>query len=196
MPVEREFWEERWADGRIGFHEGKPNELLAAHIKALEGRKRVLVPLAGRAIDMVFLRDHGHEVVGVEFVQKAIDDMGTLDGITMVCADFFDVTPERVGTFDAIYDRAAMVAIDPALRAKYVATCRRLLKDGAPTLLVAFSYDQSIASGPPWSVNRAAVDTLFAGRTIEVLAERAVPPPGSLGAAGVTDVRETLYRIL
>lgn len=194
--MNQDFWRDRWAEKKIGFHEGAPNALLSSHIDALKGCKRVLVPLAGRAVDIIFLRDRGHEVVGVEFVQQAIDEMGPMDGITMVCSDFFAVTPEKVGTFDAIYDRAAMVAIDPALRDNYAATCRALLKPDAPTLLVAFAYDQSRANGPPWSLDRAAIDRHFAGRAIEALESRAVPAPGSLGAAGVTDVSETLYRIV
>lgn len=186
----QEFWTEKWAQNKTAFHEGKPNELLAAHVDVLAGRTRVLVPLAGKSVDMLFLRDRGHEVVGVEYVQQAIDEFGAVPGVTMVCADYFTLRSEQVGTFDAIYDRAAMVAIDPADRGRYVATCRALLREGAPMLLVAFSYDQTRANGPPWSIDRAAVDALFAGWSITELATHAVPAPGSLGAI---DVQETLY---
>ena len=34
----------------------------------------MLVPLCGKAIDMAFIADMGHEVVGVEGVRQAIDE--------------------------------------------------------------------------------------------------------------------------
>ena len=71
--MDEAFWQERWRTQQIGFHEGKPNELLAAHVDRFGRGTRVLVPLAGKAIDLRWLAERGHNVVGVELGAEAIE---------------------------------------------------------------------------------------------------------------------------
>jgi thiopurine S-methyltransferase len=192
--MDKPFWEERWQAQQIGFHEGKPNELLAQHADRLGRGTRVLVPLAGKAFDLRWLAERGHRVVGVEFVAEAIAafhrEQGEVHGVTLVQGDFFTV--EGLGSFDVIYDRAALVALDPATRERYVARCRSLSSGGI--FLIAFAYDQTKAPGPPWSVDEAAVRALYGGR-IDVLARRALPTSTRLKDAGVDAIEETAYWI-
>ncbi|KAF0024390.1 hypothetical protein F2P81_023192 [Scophthalmus maximus] len=68
-------WEERWHDDRIGFHQPDVHKLLENNIeKVLAGRAEVsfFFPLCGKAVDMKWLADMGHSVVGVEISEKAI----------------------------------------------------------------------------------------------------------------------------
>ena len=201
-----EFWKGRWDQKEIGFHEGKPNALLVAHADRLHGR--ILAPLAGKAVDLVWLAARGHEIVGIEFVQTAIDelfqdqpvrkhvlgghDAFTAGGITMVRADMFDMTPAILGRFDIIYDRAALVALEPSTRKRYVETCRAL---SDRTFLIAFAYDQSKSSGPPFSVDEATVRDLHAGSTVENLETRAASVSARLQKAGIASIDETAYLI-
>lgn len=211
----RAFWNERWTNQQLGFHEAKPNTLLEQHIDALEQatKLRILVPLAGKAEDMRWLAARGHEVVGVEFVIHAVRDffeeMGvdlwqkqttlgkfdafTANGVTMLCEDFLAMTPDEIGTFDAIYDRAALVALEPSTRARYVATCRALLSPGGRIFLIALAYDQKRTHGPPWSVDRAEVEALYGAAPI--VATHEVPAPGRLAQAGLSTLEETAYLI-
>ncbi len=211
--IGRPFWYARWENQQIGFHEAKANDLLASNIGALEHGQplRILVPLAGKAEDMRWLAERGHEVVGVEFVVHAVraffDDMDveprrhqlgrfqalTADGVTMLCEDFFTVTPAEVGLFDAIYDRGALVALEPGSRERYVATCRALLKPNARTLLIAFGYDQSKTHGPPWSIDRATVNALYG--SAELLESRTLPAPPRIAAAGIPQIEECAYLV-
>jgi thiopurine S-methyltransferase len=217
MSETRAFWQQRWEQHQIGFNEGKPNDLLVAHAGRLEiaPSMRILVPLAGKAADLRWLSARGHDVVGVEFIIHGIDEffreqdvdtwshhhkLGTHDAftanhVTMICEDFFAIRAESVGTFDAIYDRAALIAVEPAMRARYVETCRGLLKENAPTLLISVAYDQSKTHGPPWSVDDATVRELFAGRSIEALQKRTGTPPPRLAQAGVGALEETAFLI-
>jgi len=211
-----EFWAERWTTGQTGFHEGKPNDLLAAHIARIEAktpRARILVPLSGKAFDLRWLAERGHEVVGIEFVWEAVSgffedwklepspiEVGgkpalRAKGVTIVCADMFALTPDALGHFDVIYDRAALVALEPSTRTRYVETCRSFLSEGGVTLLVAFAYDQSRAPGPPFSIERALVDELYAPRQIERLETRAVPTSKRLTEAGIAALDESVYLI-
>lgn len=176
--MEQSFWRERWDDGRIGFHEALGNTLLQEHWPALLARRaergvdvrsRVLVPLCGKTHDLTWLRQLGHEVVGVEFVETAavayfaergvtprrFERGGAVcyehDGVSIWVADFFEVTSEHVGTFDLIYDRAALVAIAPEQRQRYIDRLLLLSKPGAALFLISFEHD--IGSGPPFSAD-------------------------------------------
>jgi thiopurine S-methyltransferase len=203
------FWQERWATRQIGFHEGKPDDLLAQHIALLDGRKRVLVPLAGKAVDMLLLASRGMDVVGVELVEapcrelfeenaiahrregnRFISDDGR---ITMVCGDMLACTREALGSFDAVYDRAALVALHPSMRRAYVDTIARMLAPAARTLLITFEYDQSKIDGPPWSVPEADVHSLYAGA--RRVATRSLVPRPKFIERGVTTESESLFVI-
>lgn len=210
-----DFWAKRWSEKQIGFHEGAPNDLLARHVTRLEAkpRARIFVPLSGKALDLRWLAERGHEVVGVEFVPEAVtsffeewevepqrSEIGgkpalSAQGVTLVISDVMDVSPEALGRFDVVYDRAALVALDAEMRAPYVATCRSLLADGGITFLIAFAYDQEKVPGPPWSIDAATVRQLYAPSPIEVLETRSVPTSARLTAAGVAAFDETAYLI-
>ncbi len=171
--MERSFWEERWREGRIGFHEGAPNKFLSRHAPRLAGR--VLVPLCGKAEDLAFLASRGHDVVGVEIVEDAVRAFFTEHGVTPVvtprdglaeyragsitifAGDVFATTREILGEIDAVYDRAALIALPPELRPRYVDHLRTLVAPGTPGLLIALEYEQGRMAGPPFSLVDAEV---------------------------------------
>lgn len=184
--MDASFWIERWRDGRIGFHEGRPNQFLERHVARLGAHRRILAPLCGKAHDLAFLAAQGHEVVGVELVEDAVraffDEHGlaptverraghvvyTAGAITIVVADFFAVTGEVVGPVDALYDRAALIALPAELRVRYAAHVRELLPAGAPGLLVTLDGQPG---GPPFSVPEDEVRALYAGLGVERIDE-------------------------
>ena len=172
------YWLERWRDEQIGFHEGMPNAYLAEHVDRLgpgPGR-RVLVPLCGKSIDLAFLAAHGFSVVGVElspiaaeafFTEAELAVTRTADGkrlsargIEIVIGDVFTMSARELGTFDALYDRAALVALSPSERARYAAVIRSLLGPGALGLLVTYEHDGD-PSEPPYSVTTDEIAKLW-----------------------------------
>lgn len=175
--MEREFWLEAWRQGRIGFHREQVNPALVAH-EALflgGGPHRVLVPLCGKSVDLAWLAARGHEVVGVELspiaidaffeeaqIERTIREVGAFrlhesPGLTIVEGDWFEVTADLVGTFDRVWDRAAMIALPPDWRARYVGHLEQLARPGALILLSTLEYDPSVMSGPPFSVTEEEV---------------------------------------
>jgi thiopurine S-methyltransferase len=212
--MEREFWLSRWQEGRIGFHEGKPNEHLVAHGEALGlAGARVLVPLCGKSVDLAWLAARCEEVVGVELATAAVEaffaEQGLVpertqagrmtlyeaDNVTIWAGDFFELDPAMVGPIDVCFDRAALVAIRPSDRERYVAQTRSLLAPDARTLLVTFEHDAPVTE-PPFSVPEEDVRALFAGDRIEVLDVReAMDPRGPLASRGATFGREKVYRV-
>ena len=73
--MKADFWHDKWNNNEIGFDQDQPNPLLVKHWQALnlEANARVFVPLCGKSIDMVWLLHQGHQVVGVELSEDAIE---------------------------------------------------------------------------------------------------------------------------
>ena len=181
--MERSFWLERWAAGQIGFHSAAVNPALVRHHDAvLAGHRRVLVPLCGKSLDLWWLRDQGHEVVGVELSEHAVralfEEAGvtpaqrvegphtvySAEGLTVFQGDLFDMS----GRFDALWDRAALVALPAPMRTRYAQHIQALVH--GPGLLVTFDYQQERRGGPPFSVSDAEVRGHYARvRALETL---------------------------
>jgi thiopurine S-methyltransferase len=182
--MQQEKWADRWRSGQIGFHQPAPNEHLVRHADAFAGRPRVYVPLCGKSLDLLWFFERGHDVVGSEFVGDAVaaffaEHKATLEGgptsarmgdvvlhevpgLRIVQGDAFTLdTAALGGRVDAIWDRAALVAIDPDRRDDYAKALRRVLADTGVIVLVTITYDQSTGPGPPWSVDAAEVDRVF-----------------------------------
>lgn len=208
--VDHDFWRARWREARIGWHEAEGSALLRAHGAGLElgpGR-RVLAPLAGKSHDLALLGETGAEVVGVELVETAaaafFAEHGAsperavehgrpvlrAGGVSIVCGDFFAETPETLGHFDAVFDRAALVALPPEPRVRYAKAVRALAAPDAPMLLVTFEHDAADGQ-PPFSVELDEVDRLYPGAHRAELAVRDLfDPAAALAARGATYVRE------
>ena len=164
-----EDWLGRWDQGRIGWHEAAGNEGLKSFWPDISRPGRVLVPLCGKTPDLLWLAQRGHDVVGVELSEIAVESFfddhglefvrepgGPLNrytaknhSLTLFCGDYFDFQSER---FDALYDRGALVALSGGVRPRYVAHTRQLLKPDAMRLVITLEYDQRIVNGPPFSV--------------------------------------------
>ena len=139
--MDAQFWHDRWHEGRLGFHEGRVNRMLETHVGALglNPGARILLPLCGKAVDLPWLAAQGYRVVGAELSAVAVRDLfasleidpvvaekGDLTlwsagNIEVFVGDIFDLDPETLGVVDAIYDRAALVALPDAMRARYAA---------------------------------------------------------------------------
>ncbi len=196
--MEHAFWLARWQEGKIGFHEGTPNQFLTRHHAWLADSRRILVPLCGKTEDLAYLAGHGHEVVGIELVEDAVKQFFTEHGttpavtsvdalniytagpITIIAGDFFATTPGLVGPIDGVFDRAALVALPPELRDRYIAHLNILAPDMKRELLVSLDYPAGSAEGPPFSVDEAEVRARFASWVVEKVEEA----PDVTGRAG------------
>ena len=74
--MQPEFWQKRWADNQIGFHQAQISPYLQRHWSQLNlaDNAQVLVPLCGKSLDMLWLAGQGHRVLGVELSRKAAED--------------------------------------------------------------------------------------------------------------------------
>jgi len=204
--MDAQFWHDRWQEGRLGFHEGRVNRMLEAHVGALGlgPGERVFLPLCGKAVDIPWLLSQGYRVAGAELSEIAVRDLFaemevepevtetgshrrySADGIDIFAGDIFEITADVLGPVDAVYDRAALVALPAEMRPRY-ATQLAGITAVAPQLLVTFEYDQAAMDGPPFSVTEDEVARCHAARyAIEVLADAEVPG----GLKGIVAARE------
>lgn len=204
-----EDWLDRWEHGRTGWHESDGNAGLRQYWNLNHGK--VLVPLCGKSPDLLWLVRRGHEVVGVELAEKAIHeffseqalDYEEVEGeplrtfrarevpVAIVCGDYFAFS---AGPFDALYDRGAIVAIDPAMRPDYVRHTESLLKPGAPRLVITLEYDQAIVQGPPFALLADELGSYWPGLDRVASKSDLDNCPPKFRNAGLTDIAEVVWR--
>ena len=174
-------WHQRWEKNEIAFHEGKPNALLVQYLNELSLAKgrRIFLPLCGKTRDISWLLSNGYRLAGAELSQLAIEqlfmDLGLQPDISgagdvqlwsakhidIFVGDFFALSREMLGPVDAVYDRAALVAMPETMRPQYTAHLTELTNN-APQLLICYYYDQSMMEGPPYSVTSEEVKRHYA----------------------------------
>ena len=186
------FWQDRWSTGNTGWHKTEVHPSLQKYADEnllgdiIGGGARILVPLCGKTIDMEYLvmkRPVG-EVVGVDGVPKALEEFAKEhpdlniqpaegvngygkwkgESISLLSGDFFDLDVKTAGgTFDGVWDRGSMVAIDPSLREKYVEKLGELLgkPNGRMLLSTVVRPKGDITTGPPFSIDETEVRRLF-----------------------------------
>jgi thiopurine S-methyltransferase len=83
--------------------------------------------------------------------------------IVLLKGDFFDLDAEAAGgKFDVVWDRASLVAIQPALRPAYVAVMANVLEKGGKILLSTYIRpDGDTTKGPPFSIDEDQVKLLY-----------------------------------
>ena len=215
--MEPKFWQERWARNQLGFHLPEVNPYLERHWPSLalaEGAK-VLVPLCGKSLDLMWLATQGHRVLGVELSEQAVEAFFSEQSLTpritqrgvftvyqadlieVWCGDFFALDAEVLADCTAVYDRAALIALPPLMRSQYTEQLNNMLRPGCQGLLITLDYDQTQKAGPPFAVTDEEVKVLFgADWVLKVLEEQDI-----LGESwkfvqdGVTRLEERGYQL-
>jgi len=215
--MEPGFWFERWRQGRIGFHQPQINHALREHWPqlALPAKTRVFVPLCGKSLDLLWLAERGHTVLGVELVEEAAQSFFAEHGlpaecqqagdgvlyrsgpIELLCGDIFQTAPALWADCGAVFDRAALIALPPAMRPAY---CRQVyggLAPGYRGLLLTLDYPQALKDGPPFSVPDDEVRTLLANLATPELLRRhnVLEAEGKFASQGVKQLDELTYRL-
>ena len=203
--MEHSFWHDKWERKEIGFHQAETHHMLLRHVGALGlySGSRIFVPLCGKTLDIGWLLSQGFQICGAELSELAVselfDELGAHPLVEEVgdlkhyhapqldiwVGDVFALTAERLGPVDAIYDRAAMVALPQPLRIDYT----RHLQSLAPTarqLLITFEYDQLVIPGPPFSVTASEIKAHY-GETHSLVELSREPVAGGLKGQAEAD---------
>jgi len=219
--MKAEKWHANWRDGRLGFHQKRFNSRLEQFwpTLSLPVDASVLVPLCGKSLDMLYLHQAGHSVVGVELSEIAAEaffeenqltfkriDTGNLQeftgigdaaGLRLLTGDIFDLSARQTGPLKAFYDRAALIALPHDMRARYAGKLAELLPSGATGLLISIIYDPSKMNGPPFSVPDDEVRQLFTDNfeLNEMDCSKGPERLGNLATRGLDTMEERVYRL-
>lgn len=216
------FWEARWKEGRTGWHRDRPQPWLVAErdwfLAARSGgaAPRVLVPLCGKSVDLPWLSAQGAHVVGIDVAAPAREELARAHALDFAarsgpappfavhvagtlefwCGDLFALDPLVHGRFDAILDRAALIALPRARRADYARTLCRVLAPGGRLLLIGIEFEGPSELGPPFHVPRHEAQALFAelGEATFVGERLLVEEAEFWAAKGVRGAREYALR--
>jgi thiopurine S-methyltransferase len=216
--MEPQFWQNRWRNGQIGFHQSFVDRSLRRHWSPLNlgSGARVFVPLCGKSLDLLWLRDQGHFVSGVELSATALEafcmengvparrrikgdfDLYEAANLELFCGDFFKLTPSLLGKVAAVYDRAALISWAPELRAAYAGHIAALAHPGTSMLLITLEYLQAQMSGPPFSVPHEEVERLYSGsfEIREIARQDILADEARLRSLGVTALSEVCYHLV
>ncbi len=152
----------------------------------------IFAPLCGKSIDMLWLAEQGYHVVGAELVESAVQEFFSEQHITPIIyehannpaikcyvgrlsdqvssysislwvGDIFALSADDIGQIDAVYDRAALIAMPADMRPKYSEQVINL-SGNAPQLLLTLNYDQSEWAGPPFSISSEQIQQYYSDR--------------------------------
>ena len=213
--MNHDFWHQRWLKGETGWHQNDINPHLQAYWPpaGVEAGARVLVPLCGKTRDMLWLAGEGYRVLGVEISPLGVEAFFTENGLTptiseeppfrryrvdeleILCGDFFDLGPEEVANVSALFDRASLIALPPAMRTRYARHLQTLLPPGVSGLLISLDYEQTERAGPPFAVSEPEVRALFANcfHLTEIAALDLFATNQRYRAQGLTRMMERVY---
>ncbi len=216
--MNQDFWHQRWLKGETGWHQGDINPHLQAYWPppGVMPGARVLVPLCGKSRDLLWLAGEGYRVLGVEISPLGVGAFFNENGLTptisdeppfrryrvdeleILCGDFFALQPEQVADVTALFDRAALIALPPAMRTAYAHHLDTLLPKPIGGLLITLDYEQTERTGPPFAVTEPEVRALFAERhtLTEIAALNLFATVPRYREQGLTRMMERVYALM
>uniref|UniRef100_UPI00398F4C56 probable thiopurine S-methyltransferase n=1 Tax=Pristiophorus japonicus TaxID=55135 RepID=UPI00398F4C56 len=188
-----EHWITSWEKQQIQFHLDEVHEMLKKHLNVmLNGRKqiRIFFPLCGKALDMKWLADQGHTIVGVEISEIAIKQFFTeqnlsysqepvpgmpgadlfksSDGrISLFKSNIFDFSSLIAGQFDGIWDRGSLQPLNSSDRQHYSKLMITLMAKGCRYLLDTLVCTKDDFTGLPPKIPESEIRDLF-GHTCNI----------------------------
>ena len=174
-------WLEFWANNETNWHSDVVTQELEKYLGLLklESGDTVFIPLCGKSLDMIYMLNRGFSVIGVEvseigikqfFHENGLDftisqvgefDLYSAKNIEIYCGDFFSLTSKHLCGVKAVFDRKSLIALDRNLRQKYVKHLNDIISLGVRILLITLHYPKHQMSGPPFSVDKSEVESLF-----------------------------------
>jgi len=208
------FWQQRWQEGKIGFHLDEVNPLLVKYAEKMQlaPGQQVFIPLCGKSKDLIWLAEQGYRVLGIELSKVAVEaffeennlnpfivSKGALTYyqaglITLICGDFFELSVEPMVNVAAIYDRASLIALPKEMRPAYYSHLNKICPAQA-RLLVTLEYEQSEMAGPPFAVlENELLEYTASGFNLERLESKDVlAEHDHFAAKGLSSLHESVY---
>jgi thiopurine S-methyltransferase len=173
-------WLDHWKRGDIAFHLSIVNPMLEKywHQLNIASDCTVLVPLSGKSLDLLWLANRGHQVIGVELSEIACEAFFSENKlaynkqkinnficyynhkIKLFCGDFFALTSDLLPDITAVYDRAALIALPDELRTRYAKHLTQLMTTDSQMLLIVYESND-IIQGPPYPLSHQEIKNYY-----------------------------------
>ena len=208
-------WLEFWENNEINWHSDVVTQELEEYLGLLklEPGDKVFFPLCGKSLDMIYILNQGFSIIGVElseigikqfFHENELDftttsvgefDLYSANNIEIYCGDFFSLTSKYLCDVKAVFDRKSLIALDRNLRQKYVKHLNDIISLGVRMLLITLHYPQHQMSGPPFSVDKSEVESLFsvAFKYQELKSFEDIENGSKLAHAGIDYIENAAY---
>lgn len=175
--MQAEFWHQVWQQDQLGFQLAEAHPMLRAQLSTLPRQHAIFVPLCGKSPDLHLLAQQ-YRVIGAELSPIACRDffrearlpvsqsevaafiLWQTQRYQLWQGDFFALPVTAVADCQLIYDRAALIALPPAMRQQYVQKLQQLMPH-ATMLLISLEYPQHEKQGPPFAVAETEIASLF-----------------------------------
>lgn len=172
--MEQKFWEKVWQQKTMPYRT-YPHPILLKLIKEFHHLNRILVPLCGVNYDLIWLAEQGFNVVGIDFANNTVEKFAkfyqvSLESIapneyayypkglfTLYIKDFIKCLPTV--EYDLIYDMGGLVALPLTKRVAYIQHLMKFFS--ANTLYALLVKNKTDATGPPFFIDRQALNSLF-----------------------------------
>jgi methyl halide transferase len=164
--LDKDFWNERWKTNDTGWDMGFVSPPLKEYIDQLSDKTvSILIPGCGNTYEAEYLLEKGFTNVTVVDISPALTDAlkekfkAHTDRLHIVCADFFELS----GQYDLILEQTFFCALNPELRAPYVAKMYELLSPGGKLAGLLFNTKFE-KDGPPFGGSKEEYEQLFADK--------------------------------
>ena len=163
MRLNKDYWEERYREQRLGWDIGDISPPLKAYIDQLRDKEqKILIPGAGYGYEAVYLFQNGFKNTFVlDIAGQPLEDIRVRsDGFPteqLIENDFFDAD---IGNFDLIIEQTFFCALDPSMRPNYVQRMYEILNKGGKLAGLFFDFPLT-ENGPPFGGSKQEYTDLF-----------------------------------
>lgn len=194
---QKQYWCNRWRDNQTGWHLADPHPSLVANLSKIlptttatttngatttTPKPVVFVPLCGKTVDLVYLRNHNFRALGCELSEQAVTEFFAelgeapkktrinenvekweVENIAILLGNIFDIPSLEMAGFPgdqvaAVFDRASLVALPDSIRGQYVEHVKKLTNN-SNQILVTFEHTRPTA--PPHSISEELVHKYY-----------------------------------
>ena len=146
-----DFWETRYRGGAMPWDAGGVPPRLLAWLARNTSKTRVLVPGCGSGYEVRAFAERGHDVLGIDFADAAVErarrNLGAhADRVRQ--ADFFALDEPA---FDLVYERTFLCALPRRAWPQWADGMARLVRPGGR--LAGFFYLNDNERGPPFGAS-------------------------------------------
>lgn len=213
--MDKDIWLQAWREGCIGFHQSAYNKDMKEHYENLNLEdKTVLIPLAGKSLDIQYFIEKGANVIACELSEIAVEaffkeanlayekeiqgnfEIYKSGPLKFFLGDFFELSKHQVEHVDYLYDRACVVALPKDLRTKYFKKIHELITPKTDIFILTFSHDGPVDFGAPFYVPEEEIKAAYLemGHNLHMTLKNPENAEGRFKDAGITKMTAIKWR--